>query len=119
MTLVPATRPAVASRVIVAARVFDGTRMLDRHAVTITDDRIAAITPADALNETRHVTFVDGTVLPGFIDLQTHDVVRRVLGRRHPPPRGHDRPRPRGSVRAPGRQVPAGDTPSAQIERQP
>jgi imidazolonepropionase-like amidohydrolase len=78
MSLTSPERPAVTSKVIAAERVFDGRRMLDRHVVTISGDRIAAVEPVDALDGTEGIRFVDGTLLPGFIDLHAHHVVGRV-----------------------------------------
>jgi imidazolonepropionase-like amidohydrolase len=58
--------------VIAAERVFDGTRVLEQHAVAVSGDRIVAVAPADRLRGSGHLIRFAGTLLPGFIDLHTH-----------------------------------------------
>jgi imidazolonepropionase-like amidohydrolase len=64
--------------VIAADRVFDGTRVLDHHAIAVWGDRIAAVAPADRLpSQGRRIRFA-GTLLPGFIDLHGHPRLGQV-----------------------------------------
>ena len=58
--------------VIAADRVFDGTRVLEGHAVAVSDDRIAAVAPAERLSGPGPRIRFAGTLLPGFIDLHAH-----------------------------------------------
>jgi imidazolonepropionase-like amidohydrolase len=58
--------------VVAAERVFDGTRVLEHHAVAISGDRIEAVTPTDRLHDETHLIHFAGTLLPGFIDLHAH-----------------------------------------------
>jgi imidazolonepropionase-like amidohydrolase len=58
--------------VITAERVFDGTDVLERHAVTISGDRIEAVTPVDQLRGAEQPIHFAGSLLPGFIDLHAH-----------------------------------------------
>src|SRR6266487_5149674 len=64
--------------VISADRVFDGTRVLEDHAVTVWGDRIAAVAPADRLPGQGEVIRFAGTLLPGFIDLHGHPLLGQV-----------------------------------------
>lgn len=57
--------------VIAAERVFDGTQVLERHAVTVSGDRIEAVQRIDRLREPEPLVHFAGTLLPGFIDLHT------------------------------------------------
>jgi imidazolonepropionase-like amidohydrolase len=68
-----------ASHAIVADRIFDGARMLDRHALVVDGDRIAAVAPADNVDGTDIAEFT-GTLLPGIIDLHTHQLAGGVPG---------------------------------------
>jgi imidazolonepropionase-like amidohydrolase len=58
--------------VVAAERVFDGTHVLERHAVTVSGDRIEAVTPFDRLRDAEQPIHFAGTLLPGFIDLHAH-----------------------------------------------
>jgi imidazolonepropionase-like amidohydrolase len=58
--------------VIAADRVFDGTRVLEGHAVAVAGDRIAAVAPAERISGPGHRIRFAGTLLPGFIDLHAH-----------------------------------------------
>ena len=58
--------------VVAAERVFDGTRVLEQHAVAVSGDRIAAVAPVDRLRGTGRLIRFAGTLLPGFIDLHAH-----------------------------------------------
>src|SRR6266550_3960667 len=64
--------------VIAADRVFDGTRVLEDHAVAVRGDRIAAVVPADRLPRPGQVIRFAGTLLPGFIDLHGHPLLGQV-----------------------------------------
>lgn len=56
--------------VLAGARIFDGARLLDGHALVVEGARIAAILPEDdAPPATQRVT---GIVTPGFVDLQVN-----------------------------------------------
>ncbi len=64
--------------VIAPDRVFDGTHMLEHHAVAVWGGRIAAVAPADRLpGPGQHIRFA-GTLLPGFIDLHGHPQLGQV-----------------------------------------
>ncbi len=64
--------------VIAADQVFDGTRVLEDHAVTVWGDRIAAVAPADRLPGPGQFIRFAGTLLPGFIDLHGHPLLGQV-----------------------------------------
>jgi len=67
------THGSAGERYVVAAeRVFDGTRVLERHAVAVAGDRIEAVTPIDRLRGPGQLIHFAGTLLPGFIDLHAH-----------------------------------------------
>jgi imidazolonepropionase-like amidohydrolase len=72
-------RPQFGEQYVIAAdRVFDGTRVLEDHAVAISGDRIVAVAPADRLSGPgRRIRFA-GTLLPGFIDLHGHPLLGQV-----------------------------------------
>ena len=55
--------------VLAPTRIFDGQRFLTDHAVVIEGDRIAAILPTA---EAGPVARLEGTLAPGFIDLQVN-----------------------------------------------
>ncbi|MTE02018.1 N-acetylglucosamine-6-phosphate deacetylase [Paracoccus sp. YIM 132242] len=55
--------------VLAATRIFDGRRMLTDHAVVIQGDRIAAVLP---MAEAGPVERLQGTLAPGFLDLQVN-----------------------------------------------
>ena len=58
-------------QVLTGARIFDGARFLDGHALVIEGDVIAAILPeAEAPAQGRRA--VDGILAPGFLDLQVN-----------------------------------------------
>lgn len=66
-------------RFIVAAdRVFDGTRLLEHHALAVSGDRIEAVAPADSFVGRGPVVRFAGTLLPGFIDLHVHLLLGQV-----------------------------------------
>ncbi len=66
-------RGSAGKRYVVAAeRVFDGTQVLEHHALTISGDRIESVTPTDRLGGSEHLIHFTGTLLPGFIDLHAH-----------------------------------------------
>jgi imidazolonepropionase-like amidohydrolase len=64
--------------VITADRVFDGTRVLEDHAVAVWGDRIAAVAPAGHLSGPGQLIRFAGTLLPGFIDLHGHPLLGQV-----------------------------------------
>lgn len=64
--------------VIAADRVFDGTRVLERHAVAVWGDGIAAVAPADRLSGPGQLIRFAGTLLPGFIELHGHPLLGQV-----------------------------------------
>ena len=74
----PNTKITQRKYVIRAHRVFDGKRVLEGHAVTVVNDRIDAVTPANELRSSGRIIDVDGTLLPGFIDLHTHVLLDRT-----------------------------------------
>jgi N-acetylglucosamine-6-phosphate deacetylase len=57
---------------IIGARVFDGTRLLDGHAVLVEGERIVAVLGADELPAGTHRVRVEGLVAPGLIDVQVN-----------------------------------------------
>lgn len=60
----------MAQQVIAGARIFDGARLLDGHALVIEGDQIAALLPeAVAPPVTQRVA---GVLAPGFVDLQVN-----------------------------------------------
>jgi imidazolonepropionase-like amidohydrolase len=72
-------RPRFGERYVIAAdRVFDGTRLLEDHAVAVWGDRIAAVAPADRLSGPGQLVRFAGTLLPGFIDLHGHPLLGQV-----------------------------------------
>ena len=74
----PARRGFGDRYVIAADRVFDGTRVLEHHAVAVAGDRIAAVAPADRLPGPGPLIRFAGTLLPGFIDLHGHPLLGQV-----------------------------------------
>jgi imidazolonepropionase-like amidohydrolase len=74
----PARRGFGDRYVIAADQVFDGTRVLDHHAVAVSGDRIAAVAPADRLPGPGQRIRFAGTLLPGFIDLHGHPLLGQV-----------------------------------------
>ena len=58
--------------VVTADRLFDGEYVHERHAVAVSGDRIAAVGPLADLREHGPAIKLDGTLLPGFIDLHAH-----------------------------------------------
>lgn len=58
--------------VIAADRVFDGTRVLEDHAVAVSDDKVTGVAPAKGLSGAGERIRFAGTLLPGFIELHAH-----------------------------------------------
>src|SRR6266581_2005835 len=59
------THGSAGERYVVAAeRVFDGTRVLERHAVAVAGDRIEAVTPIDRLRGPGQLIHFAGTSFP-------------------------------------------------------
>ncbi len=59
------------AEVLTGARIFDGTRFLDGHALVVEADRIAAILP-EAQAPTQGRRAVAGILAPAFLDLQVN-----------------------------------------------
>src|SRR5687767_3035553 len=57
---------------IAGARIFDGTRMLDDHAVVVDRDCITAVVPMAELSADVERRSVAGLLAPGFIDVQVN-----------------------------------------------
>ena len=74
----PARRGFGDRYVLAADRVFDGTRVLEHHAVAVRGDRIAGVAPADHLPGPGPLIRFAGTLLPGFIDLHGHPLLGQV-----------------------------------------
>jgi imidazolonepropionase-like amidohydrolase len=74
----PARRRFGDRYVMAADRVFDGTRVLEDHAVAVWGDRIAAVAPAGRLPGQGQLVRFPGTLLPGFIDLHGHPLLGQV-----------------------------------------
>src|SRR5215471_18341924 len=56
----------------IGARIFDGERLLDGHAVVIDGARIAAVAPIKELDPALPRRAVAGLLAPGFIDVQVN-----------------------------------------------
>ncbi|MGP6086715.1 N-acetylglucosamine-6-phosphate deacetylase [Antarctobacter jejuensis] len=55
------------------ARIFDGTQIVDGHALILEDGRVAGIVPdTQAPKESRHIALEGGVLTPGFVDLQAN-----------------------------------------------
>jgi imidazolonepropionase-like amidohydrolase len=67
--------------VVAPDRVFDGTRLLDSHAVAIDGAEVAAVAPAVKLRGAGRRLRFPGTVMPGFIDLHAHLLFQGVPAR--------------------------------------
>jgi imidazolonepropionase-like amidohydrolase len=74
----PARRRFGDRYVIAADRIFDGTRVLEDHAVAVWGDQIAGVAPADRLSGQGQLIRFAGTLLPGFIDLHGHPLLGQV-----------------------------------------
>lgn len=57
---------------LVGARIFDGTRLLDGHAVVIDGERIVAVVPEADLAADAPRRTIEGLLAPGFIDVQNN-----------------------------------------------
>jgi N-acetylglucosamine-6-phosphate deacetylase len=58
---------------LTGAAVFDGDRLLDRHAVVLTDGTLTGVVPDESLPEGAEVLHLGGgTLAPGFVDLQVN-----------------------------------------------
>ncbi|GAA2033859.1 amidohydrolase family protein [Catenulispora yoronensis] len=66
------TQPDTTDYVLTADLLFDGEHVHENHAIAIAGDRIAAVGPIADLRDHGEVSKLDGTLLPGFIDLHAH-----------------------------------------------
>ncbi len=57
---------------IVGARIFDGERMLDGHAVIIDGERIAGVIPPGDIAPDIETQKLEGLIAPGFVDVQVN-----------------------------------------------
>jgi N-acetylglucosamine-6-phosphate deacetylase len=57
---------------LVGARIFDGTGMLERHAVLVSDGGIEAVPPLAEIGPDIEIRRVHGLLAPGFIDVQVN-----------------------------------------------
>src|SRR5258708_4063895 len=57
---------------IVGARIFDGNRWLDGHAVVVENGRVRRVSEADKLPAGIEQRRVEGILAPGFIDVQVN-----------------------------------------------
>lgn len=62
----------MAALALAGARVFDGTRLVDGHAVVVAGSRIVAVVPERDLAGGLATRRVDGLIAPGFIDIQVN-----------------------------------------------
>lgn len=62
----------MAALALAGARVFDGTRLVDGHAVVVAGPRIVAVVPERDLAGGLATRRVDGLIAPGFIDIQVN-----------------------------------------------
>lgn len=62
----------MAALALAGARVFDGTRLVDGHAVVVEGPRIVAVVPERDLAGGLATRRVDGLIAPGFIDTQVN-----------------------------------------------
>lgn len=65
---------------ITAHKLFDGVRFRQDEAILLKGDIIAAVGPPERLREgaTRIIELQDATILPGFIELHAHSLIRNV-----------------------------------------
>ena len=59
-------------QILTGAQVFDGTRLLTRQAVVVTDGKITAITPEAFAPKGTRIALHGGILAPGFLDLQVN-----------------------------------------------
>src|SRR5690349_21872685 len=57
---------------LTGARLFDGERMRDGHAVVIDGERIAAVVPESNLDAALPRRRIEGLLAPGFVDVQVN-----------------------------------------------
>ena len=58
--------------VLIPERLFDGEKLLSRHAVVIEGGRIQAVLPANAVDTLLPRRHLEGLLAPGFIDVQVN-----------------------------------------------
>ena len=61
----------MAREILTGARIFDGRRLIDGHALVIDNGEISAILPQDKVPD-RNRREVPGIIAPAFIDLQVN-----------------------------------------------
>lgn len=57
---------------LTGARIFDGARMLDEHAVVIESGRVLAVPPLAELGAAIETRAIEGMLAPGFVDVQNN-----------------------------------------------
>jgi imidazolonepropionase-like amidohydrolase len=74
------TRPREPRLLISAARVFDGNELLSNAAVLIVDGKVVGVAAKDKLRSMadQEIELGDSTILPGFIELHAHLLLRKV-----------------------------------------
>ena len=58
--------------VLIPERLFDGEKLLSRHAVVVEGGRIQAVLPANAVDTVLPRRHLEGLLAPGFIDVQVN-----------------------------------------------
>ena len=94
----------MAREILTGARIFDGRRLIDGHALVIDNGEILAILPRDKVPD-RNRREVPGIIAPAFIDLQVNGG-GGVLFNATPTPRASPRSAPRTGPWAPTRSCP-------------
>jgi N-acetylglucosamine-6-phosphate deacetylase len=59
-------------QVLIPERLFDGEKLLSRHAVVVEGGRIQAVLPANAVDTVLPRRHLEGLLAPGFIDVQVN-----------------------------------------------
>ncbi|MCO0638030.1 N-acetylglucosamine-6-phosphate deacetylase, partial [Lutimaribacter sp. EGI FJ00014] len=66
--------------ILAGARLFDGERFLEGHAVIVEAGRVKAVVPEAEISGLDDITRVDGGILaPGFVDVQVNGGGGRML----------------------------------------
>jgi imidazolonepropionase-like amidohydrolase len=76
----PSQEKTAETVLISAPKLFDGVRFHRDHAILIEGGLIAAIGPSEHLREraAKTIDLQDATILPGFIELHAHSLIRKV-----------------------------------------